>query len=94
MRLVILATLVLLCLFATLSFTKNGEILEVITGGVQSCEVLGGSTVESLSHATIKTANGSYIISSLRNCSAGAKVNIFIKRGALYFNTIYVAEEL
>jgi hypothetical protein len=92
MRLMILGALALLCLFAALSFTKSGEVLEVMTGDVQKCEVLGGGTVKTLSHATIKSNNGSYIISSLRDCNPGAEVNIFIKRGALFFNTIYTAE--
>ena len=92
MRSIILVTLALLCLFAALSFTKSGEVLAVMAGDVQKCEVLGGGTAEKLSHATIKSKNGSYIISSLRDCRPGAEVNIFIKRGALFFNTIYTAD--
>ena len=92
MRLIILGALALLCLFAGLSFTKSGEVLEVMRGDVQKCEILGGSALAELSHATIKSENGAYVISSLRDCNPGAEVNIFIKRGALFFNKIYTAE--
>jgi len=92
MRLIILGALAPLCLFAVLCFTKRGDVLEVMQGDVQKCEVLGGGAAGKLSHATIKSKNGSYIISSLRDCNPGAEVNIMIKRGALFFNTIYAAE--
>lgn len=92
MRTIILVILALLCLFTALSFTKSGEVLAVMTGDVQKCEFLGGGTAEKLPHATIKSKNGSYIIASLRDCSPGAEVNIFIKRGALFFNTIYATQ--
>ena len=92
MRLMIVGVLTLLCLFAALCFMKNGEVLEVMTGDVQKCEILGGSAVAQLAHATIKSENGVYVISSLRDCNPGAEVNILIKRGALFFNTIYAAE--
>lgn len=94
MRSIIVGVLALLCLFAALSFTNSGEVLQVMSGDVQKCEVLGGSAVEKISHATIKSEDGSYIISSLRHCKPGATVNIFIKRGALFFNTLYAAENI
>ena len=62
-------------------------------GEVQRCEILGGSKVEPLTHATIKSENGSYIIASLNGCDPGIAVIIIIKRGALYFNTVYTAEK-
>ena len=62
-------------------------------GEVQRCEVLGGVKIESFSHATIRAENGSYVIASLENCSPGKKVKVLIKRGALYFNTVYAAEK-
>lgn len=83
----------ILCFFAILSFAKNGEILGTMTGEVQKCEVLGEAKMGSLTHATIKSETGSYIIASLVSCSPGAEVTIVIKRGALYFNTVYAAEK-
>ena len=94
MRWLISGTLLLLGFFAILSFNKNGEVLSVMSGEVQRCETLGGSQTESMSHATIKTDNGSYIIARLGSCSPGVKVSVLIRRGALYFNTVYAAEKL
>lgn len=91
-RSVLLVALVLLCCYAALSFYKSGETLKTMTGKVEKCEVLGGAA-DSMFHATIKSASGSYIIANLRNCRPGSDVTILIKRGALYFNTVYAAEQ-
>ena len=66
--------------------------MQVMKGEVQRCEVLGGGDAESMTHATIRAENGSYLIASLMHCSPGMTVKVFIKRGALYFNTVYAAE--
>ncbi len=100
--LLVSAILLLLCFFAALSFFKSGEVIKTMAGKVQRCEVLGGGKVKSLSnteshaifHATIKAKNGSYIIANLEDCRSGMDVNILIKRGALYFNTLYAAEKI
>ena len=92
MRWIILFLLLLMGLYATLCISKSGERLEVITGKVQSCDTLGGGKIEGISHATIKTNSGHYIISPLRNCSPRMKVEVYLNRGALYFNTVYATE--
>ena len=51
--------------FAILSYTRSGEILDVMEGEVIKCEILGEETVNSLVHATIKSENGIYIIAKL-----------------------------
>lgn len=88
----ILSVLLFLGLYASLSYYNSGEILVTMKGEVQSCEVLGGSRMKSITHATMKSDSGSYIIASLEKCSPGTEVTILIKRGALYFNTVYAAE--
>ena len=90
----LLGALVLLCVFAALSFYKNGETISTMSGEVQKCEVLGGGEVEPLFHATIKTEHGRYVIASLSNCSPGDEVIVSIKRGALYLNTVYAADKI
>lgn len=92
LRHVLTGALLLLCFYAMLSFYKSGEVLSTMAGKVQRCEVLGGAS-ESRYHATIQAENGSYLIASLKSCSQGMEVRILIKRGALYFNTLYAAEE-
>ena len=81
----------LLGFFALLSFNKNGEILKSMAGQVQKCGALSGGNANALSHATIKTEQGNYIIATLNNCTPDSKVTVLIKRGALYFNTVYAA---
>ena len=88
----ITSILLLLSFFAFLSFNKNGEIIKSMGGEVQKCTALSGGKPNPLSHATIKTRQGNYIIAALDNCKAGSTVTILIKRGALYFNTVYAAE--
>ena len=88
----ITSLLLLLSCFALLSFNKNGEVLTSMTGEVQNCSALSGGNGNALAHATIKTQQGNYIIAALNNCKAGTTVTVFIKRGALYFNTVYAAE--
>jgi hypothetical protein len=92
MRWIISGSLLLLVFFTTLCISKSGEILKVMAGDVQKCETLGGGSIEGMSHATIKAENGSYIISSLRSCTPGTRTEIYVKRGALYFNTVYSTE--
>ena len=88
----ITSLLLLLGFFALLSFNKNGEILKRMAGQVQKCNALSGGNANALSHATIKTEQGNYIIATLNNCTSGAEVTVLIKRGALYFNTVYAAQ--
>ncbi len=90
MRIALVCVFLLLCFYAVLAFNAQGEVLTTLRGKVERCRVLGGA--ESLQHATIKAENGSYLIASLEHCRAGAEVAVLIKRGALYFNTIYAAE--
>jgi hypothetical protein len=92
MRQIIFGSLLLLGFFTALCISESGEILEVMVGEVNKCEILGGGNIEGMSHATIKAENGSYIISSLRNCKPGKRTKIYVKRGALYFNTVYATE--
>lgn len=82
----------LLGIYATLCIIKKGERLDVMIGEVQQCDTLMGSTLEGMSHATIKTQDGNYIIATLRNCAVGLTTEIYINRGALYFNTVYTTE--
>jgi hypothetical protein len=84
--------MLLLVIFTALCISKSGEILEVMAGEVKKCETLGGGNIEGMSHATIKVENGSYIISSLRSCKPGKITEIYVKRGVLYFNTVYATE--
>jgi len=85
-------TLLLLCGFALLSFSHSGEILKTGEGTVYQCAQLSGANTTSLFHATIEDKSGAFIIASLKDCKPGAKVTVLIKRGALYFNTVYAAE--
>jgi hypothetical protein len=93
-RWVIAIIVLLLGSYVALCVSGSGETLKVISGFVERCEILGGNSAELFSHATIKTEAGGYIISSLSDCVPGAEVNISIKRGILYFNTIYTAEKV
>ncbi|MFT5574763.1 MAG: hypothetical protein ACI89D_000274 [Bermanella sp.] len=92
--LTMLVTALLLGSYAVMCIHSSGETLKVMKGVIEKCEFLGGGTSKSISHATIKTETGSYIISSVSECSPGAEVNIFINRGILYFNSIYAAENV
>ena len=92
LRWAILGALLLLSLFATLSFTKNGETLATLKGEVTICAVLSGATTEPIFHATIKDEKGNYVIASLKHCKPKAEVTILIQRGAVYFNTVYAAD--
>ncbi len=62
-------------------------------GVVEKCDYLGGSKTASISHATIKTDAGNYVISSMSGCSRGAKVKVYVNRGILFFNSRYAAEK-
>ncbi len=74
----------------------------MIKGVTEKCATLGGSLgvssgkgqAEAISHATIKTEAGAYIIAGISGCKQGAAVNVFINRGALYFNSVYSAENV
>lgn len=90
MRTVFFGIFLLLGFYATLSYRSSGEVLRTMSGTVERCEQLGGAA--KLHHATLKAENGTYIIASLAECRPGMKVSILIKRGALYFNTVYAAE--
>lgn len=92
LRWAILGTLLLLCFFAALSFNKSGETLATLKGEVTKCAVLSGATTQPIFHATIKDEKGNYVIASLKHCKPQAEVTILIKRGAVYFNTVYAAE--
>jgi hypothetical protein len=92
MRWIIVNFLLILGFYTSLCISKHGEVLNVIAGEVQKCDTLGGTKMEGMSHATIKTADGKYIISSLKNCVPATSTEIHLKRGALYFNTVYASE--
>lgn len=72
---------------------KSGETLQTMTGEIYGCTQLGGNKTDSLSHATIKTEENTFVATSIESCSPGKKVVVYIQRGILYFNTVYVAEE-
>lgn len=92
MRWIISGIFLLLCFFTILCVSKSGEILKVMEGEVKKCDILGSGNVELMSHATIKVESGGYVISSLRSCNPGAGVKIYVKRGVLYFNTVFATE--
>jgi hypothetical protein len=92
MRLAILGTVLVLGFYAVLCIGKKGEVLGLMSGIVQRCETLGKSSAEVMSHATIKLENGSYVISSLKDCNRDMTVSVYVKRGALYFNTLYATD--
>lgn len=95
MRWIISGAALLLIAFTALSMSKRGETLQELSGEVKKCSVLGGGNNKAqLSHATIKVDDGRYIIASLKNCSPNRKVTVLIKRGELFFNTVYAAEEM
>ena len=91
-RRLVISIVLLLGIFISLAIYKNGETVSVMEGSVQSCQQLDGGKEESLTHARIKTNNNSYLVTALENCAPGKKVNIYVNRGALYFNTVFVAE--
>ncbi len=93
LRWIIFLVALFLCLIAVFSFNKSGETLRVIKGDIQGCVYLGGGGAESIPHATIKTENDTYVTTIFQDCRAGTKVNVLVKRGILYFNTVYVAEK-
>ncbi len=90
--------LILLGSYISVCVSSNGETLKVIKGVTEKCVTLGGSLggdqTDSISHATIKTEAGAYIIAGISECKQGAAVNVFINRGALYFNSVYAAENV
>ena len=88
----LLGAIVVVVFFAILSYTSKGEVLNRMKGEVQKCEVLGEESMGSLVHATIRSEQGNYIIANLDECSPGMEVNIIVKRGALYFNTVFATE--
>ena len=91
LRLALLATALLIAAYAALSFYKSGEVLGSVAGRVERCERLGGAA-QNLFHATIKAEDGRYMIAKLPGCQPGAEVTILLKRGALFFNTVFAAE--
>ncbi len=93
LRQTILATALLLSCYGALCMYSKGETLAVKQGIIEKCELLGGGQSELISHATIRTESGAYLISSITDCETGAAVNIFIKRGILYFNSVFAAEK-
>ncbi len=92
MRIIIFSIVIILCLFAALSSAKRGEILQVKAGVIEKCDTLSGGQGQSMTHATIKDEDGNYVIASLQPCIPDANVSLFIKRGALYFNTVFAAK--
>lgn len=87
----LLAIVLLLGGYGTLAYLKRGEVLHVQPGVVTQCVRLGGAD-SSRFHATIKAETGSYIIAELADCRADREVSVLIRRGALYFNTVYAAQ--
>ena len=79
----------LLGYFAVLCYTKNGEILNTVAGEVQHCQILNQGRKQPVTHATIKSSQGDYLIAPLLDCKTGARVTVSIKRGALYFNRVF-----
>jgi hypothetical protein len=92
MRWFIISFIVLIGFFTLLCINKKGEVLEQLVGDVQRCEMLGGSQQDDVAHATIKIPNGSYVISGLKNCEEGTTTSIYLRRGALYFNSQYTTQ--
>lgn len=90
----ILLALMLLSFYIVICIRSSGDTLEQMTGVIEQCVILGGNTRDRLSHATIKVDSGSYLISSVSECRVGERINVFVKRGMLYFNSIYVAEKI
>jgi len=89
----LVATLSALITFALVAANKSGEALAVMPGHIQDCAQLGGDNTASLVHATIKTQSNNYLVAVFQNCRVGIKVNVITRRGALYFNTVYEAEQ-
>lgn len=79
--------------YVALCIEGRGEILREMNGVIQKCEVLASKVSDPISHATIKTESGNYIISSVPDCSEGVGVKVSVIRGLLYFNSVYVAEK-
>ena len=92
-RWLLLLAVLFLCFIIVFAINSNGEVLRVIKGDIHTCEYLGGGKAGSIPHATIKTEHGHYVTAGVDGCSPGKRVNILVKRGVLYFNTIYVAEK-
>lgn len=93
LRGLILSIVLLLGAFISLAIYKNGETVNVVEGRIQSCQQLSGGK-ENLTHARIKTNNNSYVVTAFDYCSPGKKVNVYTKRGALYFNTVFFAKDI
>lgn len=92
LRWIFLLVIFLLGSYVALCVYGSGKTLKVMEGVVEHCGLLGGNNIQIISHATIKTELGAYIISSLSECRSGAAVTISVKRGILFFNSIYAAE--
>jgi hypothetical protein len=90
----LLSAIVSCSLLVSYAASKNGETIQVIEGRVQSCEYLGGNKHDPKPHATIKTETGSYVTALLPNCKRGLDVNILVKRGVFYFNSVFFAEKM
>ena len=82
----------LLGFYAALCFATKGELLEEISGRVEYCNVLNQGRKDPVTHATIKTKTNSFVIAPLDHCQSDLEVTVMVKRGALFFNTVYSAE--
>jgi hypothetical protein len=80
-------------LIVTFAISKNGETIGVIKGSVQVCKTLDGTTSDPKPHATIKVETGNYVTAILPDCTVGQNVNVLVKRGAFYFNSVFFAEK-
>lgn len=91
LRLSLVLVILLLMAYGVLCYVKAGEVLQTQSGQVARCEQLGGAR-DKVYHATVRTEKGSYLIAKLATCQPDTVIKVLVKRGALYFNTVYVAE--
>ena len=83
--------ILLLGYYASLCYQNKGEVLASLRGEVQHCNVLNQGREDPVTHATIRTQRGDYIIAPLSGCQDRATVTVSVTRGALFFNRVNTA---
>ena len=90
LRYSLIGSMLILIAYGVLCYMKAGEVLQSQLGTIVRCEQLAGAT-DTVYHATVRTEHGQYLIAKLTDCQSSESINVLVKRGALFFNTVYEA---
>jgi hypothetical protein len=84
--------IILIAFYSLYQLNYSGKTLATYTGKIDSCIDIGGGRSGYTHHAYVNLQNGSKVKVLFYKCRKGRNVKVHEKRGILYFNTVYTAE--